>query len=162
LKFLPDASSSSSSVETLQKQRPRRKEEETQETEHISGEQKGREGEEAEEQKQAGSESSSGSKKRSRAKIKVETGTVQAVAEAKEEKVRIGPPQLTRFERARIIGARSLQLALGAPPFIPVPSEIRDPIVLAIAELDSKALPISIRRTLPDGSFQDIPIEDLL
>jgi DNA-directed RNA polymerase I, II, and III subunit RPABC2 len=78
------------------------------------------------------------------------------------QKVKIGPPQLTRFEKARIIGARSLQLALGAPPFIPVTPTIKDPIALAVAELESKALPISIRRTLPDGSFQDIPIEDLL
>ncbi|MCP8323099.1 MAG: DNA-directed RNA polymerase subunit K [Candidatus Methylarchaceae archaeon HK02M2] len=78
------------------------------------------------------------------------------------KRVRIGPPTLTRFERARIIGARSLQLALGAPPFIPLPPNIIDPISLAIAELESKALPISIRRTLPDGSYQDIPIDFLL
>jgi len=78
------------------------------------------------------------------------------------KKVTIGPPRLTRFERARIIGARALQLALGAPPFIPVPPDIKDPISLAIAELETKALPISIRRTLPDGRYQDIPIDDLL
>ncbi len=79
-----------------------------------------------------------------------------------DKKVIIGPPNLTRFERARIIGARALQLALGAPPFISVPPNIKDPISLAIAELESKALPISIRRTLPDGRYQDIPIDDLL
>lgn len=78
------------------------------------------------------------------------------------KKVTIGPPKLTRFERARIIGARALQLALGAPPFIPVPPNIKDPISLAIAELEAKALPISIRRTLPDGRYQDIPIDWLL
>ncbi|MCP8306429.1 MAG: DNA-directed RNA polymerase subunit K [archaeon] len=78
------------------------------------------------------------------------------------KKVGIGPPKLTRFERARIIGARALQLALGAPPFIPIPSNITDPISLAIAELESKALPISIRRALPDGRYQDIPIDYLL
>ncbi|MEM3436937.1 MAG: DNA-directed RNA polymerase subunit K [Nitrososphaerales archaeon] len=78
------------------------------------------------------------------------------------KKVTIGPPRLTRFERARIIGARALQLALGAPPFIPVPPNIKDPISLAIAELEAKALPISIRRTLPDGRYQDIPIDWLL
>ena len=78
------------------------------------------------------------------------------------KKVSIGPPKLTRFERARIIGARALQLALGAPPFIPVPPNIKDPISLAIAELESKALPISIKRTLPDGKYQDIPIDWLL
>ena len=80
----------------------------------------------------------------------------------KKEKVRIGPPRLTRFERARIIGARALQLALGAPPFIPLDPTVKDPMTLARLELEAKALPISIRRVLPDGEYQDIPITDLL
>ena len=83
-------------------------------------------------------------------------------AKPKKEKIRIGPPRLTRFERARIIGARALQLALGAPPFIPLDPSIKDPITLARKELEAKALPISIRRVLPDGEYQDIPIADLL
>ncbi len=81
---------------------------------------------------------------------------------AKKEKILIGPPRLTRFERARIIGARALQLALGAPPFIQLDQKIKDPITLARMELEAKALPISIRRELPDGEYQDIPITDLL
>jgi DNA-directed RNA polymerase I, II, and III subunit RPABC2 len=75
-----------------------------------------------------------------------------------ENRVLIGPPRLTRFERARISGARSLQLSLGAPSLIRVPNDIRDSITLAVAELDLKALPISIRRILPNGLYQDIPI----
>lgn len=72
--------------------------------------------------------------------------------------VLIGPLRLTRFERARITGARSLQLSLGAPPLIRVPDDVRDSISLATLELDLKALPISIRRILPNGLYQDIPI----
>lgn len=75
------------------------------------------------------------------------------------EKVLIGPARLTRFEKARITGARSLQLSLGAPSLISVSPDIRDSISLAIAEIDSKALPISIRRILPNGLYQDIPID---
>jgi DNA-directed RNA polymerase I, II, and III subunit RPABC2 len=71
----------------------------------------------------------------------------------------IGPARITRFEKARITGARSLQLSLGAPAFIRVPHEVRDSISLATAELYAKALPISIRRVLPNGLYQDIPIE---
>jgi DNA-directed RNA polymerases I, II, and III subunit RPABC2 len=74
-------------------------------------------------------------------------------------KVMIGPPRLTRFERARITGARSLQLSLGAPSLIPWTDETRDTISIATAELDAKALPISIRRILPNGLYQDIPVE---
>lgn len=75
------------------------------------------------------------------------------------EKVLIGPARLTRFEKARITGARSLQLSLGAPSLISVSPDIRDSISLAIAEIDSKSLPISIRRILPNGLYQDIPID---
>jgi DNA-directed RNA polymerase I, II, and III subunit RPABC2 len=75
--------------------------------------------------------------------------------------VTIGPPQITRFEKARIIGARSLQLALGAPPFIKVTSSMRSPIDIAISELEQKVLPINIRRTLPDGQYEDIPLDIL-
>lgn len=68
---------------------------------------------------------------------------------------------MTRFERARIIGARSLQLALGAPPFIKILATIHNPIDIAVAELDQKVLPINIRRALPDGQYEDIPLDIL-
>jgi DNA-directed RNA polymerase I, II, and III subunit RPABC2 len=73
-------------------------------------------------------------------------------------KVLIGPPWLTRFEKARITGSRALQLSVGAPPMIKAP-EITSSIMLAIAEIEHKALPISIRRILPNGMYQDIPTD---
>ncbi len=79
--------------------------------------------------------------------------------EAQGTKVLIGPPWLTRFERARITGSRSLQLSLGAPPMIKVPPDANSSIALAVAEIEHKALPISIRRILPSGRYQDIPID---
>jgi DNA-directed RNA polymerases I, II, and III subunit RPABC2 len=79
--------------------------------------------------------------------------------EAQGNKVLIGPPWLTRFERARITGSRSLQLSLGAPPMIKVPPDANSSIALAVAEIEHKALPISIRRILPSGRYQDIPID---
>jgi DNA-directed RNA polymerase subunit K/omega len=74
----------------------------------------------------------------------------------------IGPDHLTRFERARIMGARALQLSFGAPPLIEVSSELADAMSISRAELESKAIPISIRRTLPSGEFQNIPVADLM
>ncbi len=74
----------------------------------------------------------------------------------------IGPPKLTRFERARIVGARSLQVSLGAPILAPLPDNVIDPIDIAVVELQEKVLPMTIRRTLPEGSYQDIPLIDLL
>jgi DNA-directed RNA polymerase I, II, and III subunit RPABC2 len=77
-------------------------------------------------------------------------------------KILVGLPRLTRFERARIIGARALQLSLGAPPLVAAGEGVTNAIMMAAYELEQKALPISLRRVLPDGKFQDIPIKWLL
>lgn len=74
-------------------------------------------------------------------------------------KVTIGPPTLTRFEKARIMGARALQLSLGAPPFIPIPKTARTSLDISMEELDKKVIPITIRRVLPNGDYQNIPID---
>lgn len=74
----------------------------------------------------------------------------------------IGPPKLTRFEKARIVGARALQIAMGAPTLMEPLENLSSPIDIAIRELESGVLPITIRRTLPDGTFQDIPLKWLL
>lgn len=78
---------------------------------------------------------------------------------SKNDEIIIGPNRLTRFEKARITGARSLQLSLGAPILTKIPAELTDTIMIARYELEKKTLPISIRRILPNGLFQDIPIE---
>ena len=77
----------------------------------------------------------------------------------KNNEILIGPVRLTRFEKARITGARSLQLSLGAPILTKIPPEFTDTIMIVKYELEKKTLPISIRRILPNGLYQDIPIE---
>ncbi|MFB5601855.1 MAG: DNA-directed RNA polymerase subunit K [Nitrosopumilus sp.] len=74
-------------------------------------------------------------------------------------KITIGPPTLTRFEQARIMGARALQLSLGAPPFIEIPKNARISLDIAMEELEKKVIPITIRRVLPNGDYQNIPID---
>jgi DNA-directed RNA polymerase I, II, and III subunit RPABC2 len=74
-------------------------------------------------------------------------------------KVTIGPPTLTRFEKARIMGARALQLSLGAPPFVPIPKNARISLDIAMEELEQRVIPITIRRVLPNGDYQNIPID---
>jgi DNA-directed RNA polymerase subunit K/omega len=74
----------------------------------------------------------------------------------------IGPPKITRFEKARIVGARALQISMGAPILMEVEGSSTSPIDIALRELESGILPITIRRTLPDGTFQDIPLKWLL
>ena len=91
----------------------------------------------------------------------IETNTVHEAQEipAEKGKISIGPPTLTRFEKARIMGARALQLALGAPTFIAIPKTARTSLDIAMEELDKKAIPITIKRTLPNGDYQNIPID---
>ena len=81
---------------------------------------------------------------------------------SEETKIWIGPPKLTRFERARIVGARSLQIALGAPILVEPSPSLSNPIDIALKELEMGILPMTVRRTLPDGAHQDIPLRWLL
>ncbi|RLE90265.1 MAG: DNA-directed RNA polymerase subunit K [Thermoprotei archaeon] len=74
----------------------------------------------------------------------------------------VGPKKLTRYELARVIGARALQIALGAPVLIKIPPGITDPIDIAMLELKRGILPIIIRRRLPNNEYQDIPVSTLL
>lgn len=55
----------------------------------------------------------------------------------------------TRFERARIIGARALQIAMGAPLLIKAKSNEIDPIDLAKREFEKGVVPLTVRRRYP-------------
>ncbi|MCK5024035.1 MAG: DNA-directed RNA polymerase subunit K [Thermoplasmata archaeon] len=52
----------------------------------------------------------------------------------------------TRFEKARIIGARGLQISMGAPVLLKVPDDLIDPIDIAIMEFERGMLPITVKR----------------
>ncbi len=52
----------------------------------------------------------------------------------------------TRFERARIIGARALQISLGAPILVDVPDDVIDPIEISITEYNKGVIPMTVKR----------------
>ena len=54
--------------------------------------------------------------------------------------------KFTRYERARIIGARALQIAMGAPVLIDV--DKKEPIDIALMELEKGVIPITVKRTV--------------
>ncbi len=58
----------------------------------------------------------------------------------------LGPEQYTRFERARILGARALQISLGAPILIDIPPSLVDPVEIAEREFAASRIPITVRR----------------
>ena len=60
----------------------------------------------------------------------------------------------TKYEKARIIGARALQIAMGAPILLDISKEYLEkvrysPIEIAKREFDEGVLPITIKRPLP-------------
>ena len=68
----------------------------------------------------------------------------------------------TKYERARILGARSLQVSMDAPLLLKIDEkELRnmnfDPLLIAEMELDSGVLPITVKKPLPQrGSEREI------
>ena len=52
--------------------------------------------------------------------------------------------EYTRFERARIIGSRALQISRGAP--IAIKTKVKDPIKIAELEFEKGVIPIDVRR----------------
>ena len=52
----------------------------------------------------------------------------------------------TRFEKARIIGARALQISLGAPILIEASEDIIDPITISIMEYEKGVIPMTVKR----------------
>eukprot|EP00922_Rhytidocystis_sp_ex-Travisia-forbesii_P009324 GHVS01013589.1.p2 GENE.GHVS01013589.1~~GHVS01013589.1.p2 ORF type:complete len:135 (+),score=34.46 GHVS01013589.1:1451-1855(+) len=74
---------------------------------------------------------------------------------------RVTSPYMTKFEKARIIGTRALQISMNAPVTIPLDGEI-DPLIIAEKELHQKSIPFTVRRYLPDGSYEDWDLEELI
>lgn len=74
---------------------------------------------------------------------------------------RITTRYLTKFEQARVLGTRALQISMNAPVMVPIEGET-DPLEIAKKELRERKIPIIIRRYLPDGSYEDWSINELL
>ena len=68
---------------------------------------------------------------------------------------------MTKYERARVLGTRALQISMCAPVMVELEGET-DPLAIAMKELKARKIPIIIRRFLPDGSWEDWGIEELI
>jgi len=67
---------------------------------------------------------------------------------------------MTKYEKARVLGTRALQISMNAPVLVDVEGET-DPLQIAIKELREKKIPLVIRRYLPDGCYEDWTCEEL-
>ncbi|MCX6818352.1 MAG: DNA-directed RNA polymerase subunit K [Candidatus Aenigmarchaeota archaeon] len=52
----------------------------------------------------------------------------------------------TRYEKARIISARALQIAQGAPILVKIPKGLSDPKEIAKIEWEAGVVPIDIKK----------------
>lgn len=89
-------------------------------------------------------------------------GDIKEGALKREGKDRVTTPYLTKYERARILGTRALQISMNAPVLVDIDNDTDvDPLTLAQKELRLRVIPLIIRRTLPDGSYEDWHIQEL-
>eukprot|EP00245_Coleochaete_scutata_P002727 TRINITY_DN13779_c0_g1_i1.p1 TRINITY_DN13779_c0_g1~~TRINITY_DN13779_c0_g1_i1.p1 ORF type:complete len:141 (-),score=46.21 TRINITY_DN13779_c0_g1_i1:308-730(-) len=67
---------------------------------------------------------------------------------------------MTKYERARVLGTRALQISMNAPVMVELEGET-DPLEIAMKELREKKIPFTIRRYLPDNSYEDWGVDEL-
>ena len=89
------------------------------------------------------------------------TGTHHGFSKSGAPQERITTQYLTKYERARVLGTRALQISMNAPVMVDLEGET-DPLRIAQKELRERKIPIVIRRYLPDGSFEDWGIDELI
>ncbi|CAN1267342.1 DNA-directed RNA polymerases II, IV and V subunit 6A [Linum perenne] len=68
---------------------------------------------------------------------------------------------MTKYERARILGTRALQISMNAPVMVELEGET-DPLEIAMKELRQRKIPFTIRRYLPDGSYEEWGVDELI
>lgn len=73
---------------------------------------------------------------------------------------RITTRYLTKYEKARVLGTRALQISMNAPVMVDLDGET-DPLRIAEKELRERKIPIIIRRYMPDGSYEDWKMDEL-
>ena len=78
---------------------------------------------------------------------------------SKEE--RITTPYLTKYEKARVLGARALQISRNAPVMIDLEPGEWDPLEIAEKELRARKIPFIIRRYLPNNTYEDWKVSEL-
>lgn len=92
-------------------------------------------------------------------KMEIFTETLHKTASKKTRKTL---PKPTKYERARIIGVRTTQIAYGAEPQVDV-TGMTDPYDMAVKEFDEgKTPPLIIQRRLPGGEVENVRVSELI
>ncbi len=70
-------------------------------------------------------------------------------------------PFITRYEYARVIGERAMQINGGAKPLVEVGEHIVDGYIIAVKEFEQKKIPFILKRPLPNGGCEYWRVSDL-
>ncbi len=70
-------------------------------------------------------------------------------------------PIMTKYEKAKLIGQRAVQIAKGMPALVSTKGLDSD-IKIAERELKEKKTPMIVRRFLPDGTYEDWRVSEFL
>ncbi|XP_068655939.1 DNA-directed RNA polymerases II, IV and V subunit 6A-like isoform X2 [Aristolochia californica] len=92
--------------------------------------------------------------------------TLEPEGEAKGKEAATQRPQktskyMTKYEHARILGTRALQISMNTPVVVEQEGEA-DPLEIAMKEVRERKIPFTIRRYLPDGSYEDWGVDELI
>ena len=71
-------------------------------------------------------------------------------------------PYMSKFEKAKLLGVRAEMIASGDKPMVDVPKNITTAYQIASLELEKNKIPLIIRRTLPNGKYEDWRIEEMI
>ncbi len=85
----------------------------------------------------------------------------EAVAVKRDSDNRLTSVRMTKYEKAYVLGIRSSQLSMNAPPLIDIGDET-DAFEIAARELREKKIPFIIRRKLPDNTYEDWYIKEMI
>ncbi len=68
---------------------------------------------------------------------------------------------MTKYERARILGTRALQISMNASIMVDA-GGLTDPLIIAEKELENKKIPLIVRRYLPNGRYEDWSVHEFI
>lgn len=93
--------------------------------------------------------------------VEIDRPEASGAGKAVDKQDRITTPYMTKYERARVLGTRALQISMNAPVMVELEGET-DPLQIALKELLRKKIPITVRRYLPDLSYEDWDVDELI
>ena len=69
--------------------------------------------------------------------------------------------KISKFELAKIIGVRAVQISKGAPPMVEI-GDMTSAMDIAVAEYEQKVIPFLLIRKFPDGTSVEVnPNEEM-